>query len=155
MYTQNNCQICERIALIKKGKNPYFVIELDSAYVVLGDHQFYKGYTLLLSKIHTHELHLLPLKFKKNLLLDVSIVGEALYKAFCPKKLNYELLGNEDEHVHWHLFPRYLDDPNPTMPIWVIDKNIRNSKKSIPNLHQLTQYKERLLKEIKLLYYNK
>jgi len=21
-------------------------------------------------------------------------------------------------HLHWHLFPRYADDPNPTRPTW-------------------------------------
>jgi len=154
-YTKNDCLICERIALIKKGNNPHFVIELDSTYVVLGDHQFYKGYTLLLSKIHTPELHLLPSKFKQKLLMEVSIVGEAVYKTFYPNKLNYELLGNEVQHIHWHLFPRYLDDPNISMPVWTTNKRIRNSNKYMPTPQQLNLYKKGLLKEIKLLYPNK
>lgn len=151
----NNCLICERIDLIKKGTNPYFVYELESSYVVLGDHQFYKGYTILLSKIHSPELHQLPPKFKKALLNEVCIVGEAIYKAFQPKKLNYELLGNEVQHVHWHLFPRYVNDPNPSMPIWVTDKSIRNSDKSIPRPKQLALYKKKLLEEILMLYRKK
>ena len=117
------CLICERISLIKQGVSPHLVVELESSYVVLGDHQFYKGYTLLLSKIHCSELHLLPPGFKKQLLIEVAMVGEAVYKAFHPKKLNYELLGNEVSHVHWHIFPRYLDDPDLTMPVWVIDES--------------------------------
>ena len=31
------CLICDRIALIQQGKNPYFVKELRTGYVVLGD----------------------------------------------------------------------------------------------------------------------
>lgn len=40
------CMICERIRAIKNGTNPYFVQELETGYVVLGDHQHFKGYTL-------------------------------------------------------------------------------------------------------------
>ena len=29
-----------------------------------------------------------------------------------PHKLNYELLGNQVPHLHWHLFPRSPDDPD-------------------------------------------
>ena len=39
------CFICERIEMIKKGENQYFVKELGTGYVVLGDNQHFKGYT--------------------------------------------------------------------------------------------------------------
>ena len=38
------CFICERIQRIKEGTNPYFVKELETGYVVLGDNQHFKGY---------------------------------------------------------------------------------------------------------------
>ena len=38
--------------------------------------------------------------------------------AFRPRKLNYELLGNSVPHLHWHLIPRYSDDPMRTVPVW-------------------------------------
>ena len=31
------CLICDRIQQIKKGENPYFVKELETGYVVIGD----------------------------------------------------------------------------------------------------------------------
>ena len=34
------CLICDRIELIKAGENPYFVKELETGYVVIGDHQY-------------------------------------------------------------------------------------------------------------------
>ena len=46
------CLICDRIAMIKNGTNPYFVKELETGYVVIGDYQHFKGYTLLLFKEH-------------------------------------------------------------------------------------------------------
>ena len=44
------CLICDRIEMIKKGTNPYFVRELKTGYVVIGDNQHFYGYTLFLYK---------------------------------------------------------------------------------------------------------
>ena len=41
-----DCMICERINLINSNQNPYFVRELKTGYVVIGDHQRIKGYAL-------------------------------------------------------------------------------------------------------------
>ena len=46
------CLICKRIEMIKNGNNPYYVKELETGYVVIGDHQHFKGYTLFLCKEH-------------------------------------------------------------------------------------------------------
>ena len=35
------CLICDRIAMITNGTNPYFVKELQSGYVVIGDNQHF------------------------------------------------------------------------------------------------------------------
>ena len=40
------CLICERIEMIKNNENQYFVKELETGYVVLGDNQHFKGYTI-------------------------------------------------------------------------------------------------------------
>lgn len=36
------CLICERTKMIEDGSNPYFVKELNTGYIVLGDHQYFK-----------------------------------------------------------------------------------------------------------------
>ena len=33
------CGFCQRIELTRQGKNPYFVRELETGYVVIGDYQ--------------------------------------------------------------------------------------------------------------------
>jgi hypothetical protein len=43
----------------------------------------------------------------------MSKVSEAVFKAFKPDKLNYELPGNGDSHMHWHIFPRRMTELNP------------------------------------------
>src|SRR5687768_8946032 len=108
VHLHKDCLVCDRIDLIKKGKNPYFVKELETGFVVIGDFQYYEGYTLFLCKIHENELHKLKPDFKKKFLEEMAVVGEAVYHAFSPRKLSYELLGNTDDHMHWHLFPRLI-----------------------------------------------
>ena len=88
------CFICERIQRIKEGTNPYFVKELETGYVVLGDNQHFKGYTLFLCKEHQTELFTLDHDTKMKYLEEMSIVAEAVAKAFGAEKMNYELLGN-------------------------------------------------------------
>lgn len=122
-----SCLICERIQMIKEGKNPYFVCELETGYVVLGDHQRFKGYTLFLCKEHSTELHLLEPSFKMKYLEEMSLVAEAVFNVNKPNKMNYELLGNGDSHIHWHLFPRYDGDlgdygNNGRGPVWWLPK---------------------------------
>lgn len=95
------CFICERIQRIKEGTNPYFVKELETGYVVLGDNQHFKGYTLFLCKEHQTELFTLDHDTKMKYLEEMSIVAEAVAKAFDAEKMNYELLGNGDTHLHW------------------------------------------------------
>ena len=146
-----NCLVCDRIKLIKQGKNKYFVKELQSGYVVLADFQYFPGYTIFLSKIHTDELHKLGNKNREIFLNEMAIVAEAVYKVFRPKKLNYELLGNTDHHLHWHLVPRYGTDPRPETAIWAIDSAIRYDEKYKPSYAELSKMKKKLLEELNKL----
>ena len=34
--------------------------------------------------------------------------------------MNYELLGNQIAHIHWHLIPRSADDPAPREAVWTV-----------------------------------
>lgn len=142
----DDCLICKKITLIKSGKNPNLVKELKTGYVVLGDFQYYKGYTLFLSKTHVEELHELENSIMKKFLEEMAQVSKAVYQAFKPIKLNYEMLGNGDPHLHWHIIPRYKDDPNLKSPVWVVDKSIRYAESVKPTPKQLKILKEKLIK---------
>lgn len=49
---------------------------------------------------------------------ELAALAEAIEHAFRPHKLNYELLGNQVPHLHWHLFPRSAADPDRLRPVW-------------------------------------
>jgi len=140
-----NCYICSQIQSAQEKKNDFFVCELSTGLVVLGDHQYFQGYTLFLSKIHVTELHDHPQR--DTYLKETAIVGEAVWKAFHPKKLNYEILGNQDPHLHTHIFPR-THDPMIGKPLYYIPQNERSSDKYIPSSLELIDLKTRLKKEL-------
>ena len=138
------CLICERIELIKQGKNPHFVKELETGYVVIGDGQYFNGYTLFLAKEHVTELHQMEYETKIKFLEEMSIVQEAVAKAFQAEKMNIELLGNGDAHVHWHLFPRKAGDMkgyghNGRGPVWWVPWEEMSSEEYQPKENDLLQ----------------
>ena len=145
------CLICDRIEMIKNGSNPYFVRELETGYVVIGDHQYFKGYTLFLCKIHETELFYLPEDFRKKFLWEMSLVAEAAAKAFRCDKMNYELLGNGDTHVHWHLFPRRQNDLGTygdKGPVWWVPLSVWQTDATRPTPEELEALKARLGAEL-------
>jgi diadenosine tetraphosphate (Ap4A) HIT family hydrolase len=87
--------------------------------LILGDAQFYRGYCLMLAKRHVTELHEMPRSEAHELLDELLAVGRTLATLLKPLKLNYECLGNQEPHVHWHIFPRYADDPMRLSPVWL------------------------------------
>jgi diadenosine tetraphosphate (Ap4A) HIT family hydrolase len=113
------CAACTRIALISADRNPDFVVELSESYVTLADEQAYRGYCILLVKEHAE--HLADLAWDRQLRLweDVARVAAVLRRELAPRRINYACLGNLLTHVHWHVIPRYADDPEPQHPIWV------------------------------------
>lgn len=150
------CFICDRIDLIKEGKNKYFVKELESGYVVLGDNQYFKGYTLFLCKIHKTELSMLNKEFKLKFLEEMAIVAEAVQKATKCEKINYEMLGNGDAHMHWHLFPRNQGDlgeygMSGKGPVWWYPKEKMYDDSTIPTEVELIEMKEKLLFQLNKL----
>ena len=140
-----DCLVCDRIHQIKQGTNPYFIAELETGFAVAGDYQFFKGYTLFLCKLHTPELHQLERSFKLKFLDEMSMVAEAVFKSFNPEILNYEALGNAEPHLHWHIFPRHHDDPNPRGPTWQIDRSVRYSESSKASENELSKHKKAII----------
>lgn len=139
------CLICDRINMIKTGTNPYFVKELETGYVVIGDHQRFKGYSLFLCKEHTTEIHFLEKNFRNKFLQEMSLVAEATYNAFKPDKLNYELLGvGNGVHMHWHFFPRRAGDTPTPGPVWKLPTEEMCNDKYLPTKQELDELKKSL-----------
>lgn len=141
----NECLVCRRIAQIQRGENPFFVRELRTGYVVLGDSQRFSGYTLFLCKTCAPELHLLPKAERSLFLEEMTLVAQAVHMAFKPDKLHYELLGvGEGVHMHWHLFPRRAGDTPRPGPVWQLPKEELYAPQYRPAPEELETMKCRL-----------
>ncbi|MGN0453458.1 MAG: HIT family protein [Ruminococcus sp.] len=152
------CLICDRIELIKNNQNPYFVKELSTGYVVIGDNQHFYGYTLFLYKYHENKTELFHLENKEKMMFlrEMSLVAEAVSKAFGAEKMNYELLGMGDAHLHWHLFPRRTGDIERygncgKGPVWWYPMDKMYSDDNRPSDAELERMKKKLLFELNKL----
>ena len=142
--------------MIKKGTNPYFVKEFETGYVVIGDNQHFKGYTLFLCKEHKTELFYLEKEFAAKFMQEMILVAEAVKKAFGAEKMNYECLGQGDAHLHWHLYPRKTGDigkygNNGVGPVWWYPKEMMYSVANRPTDDELKEMKFSLLSQIETL----
>ena len=113
--------------------------------MVLADVQRFKGYTIFICKECVSELHLLNKNLKCKFLEEMSLVSEAVYLAFKPDKLNYELLGvGNGIHMHWHIITRKNGDTPTVGPIWRLPKSELNDSKYIPDINELECMKKLL-----------
>jgi diadenosine tetraphosphate (Ap4A) HIT family hydrolase len=86
---------------------------------ILGPWQYYQGYCILVARTHATELSQLPDAERVAYLNEMCLLARAIENTFHPRKVNYELLGNQVPHLHWHLFPRYDHDPEVRKPVWL------------------------------------
>lgn len=152
------CFICDRIEMIKNGTNPYFVKELETGYVVIGDNQHFYGYTLFLYKFHGDKTELFHLdkSERQKFMEEMTMAAQAVQNAFGAEKINYELLGNGEAHLHWHIFPRRTGDiesygNNGKGPVWWYPMEKMYCDENRPSEKELSEMKMKLLAELNRL----
>jgi len=94
------------------------IAELAHCLVMLNRDQFFPGYCLVFTRSHVTELFHLDPATRQGVMEEVSAVAAALAAVYRPAKINYELLGNMVPHMHWHVVPRFANDPLWPRPIW-------------------------------------
>ncbi len=99
--------LVERIELARKGKNPTVITKMESGWVVLGDNQTIPGYCLLLADPVIADLNKFDKDQRKQFLLDMTVIGDALVNVLNVKKINYSILDNLNIGLHAHIHPRY------------------------------------------------
>lgn len=110
------CPLCEKLA------NPPaadIVAEFPHAVAFLGPWQYYLGYCVLVARQHVAELHHLDEAIRRGFIDDACRLSLAIETEFRPHKLNVESLGNQVPHLHWHIFPRQVADPERLKAVWL------------------------------------
>jgi diadenosine tetraphosphate (Ap4A) HIT family hydrolase len=96
------------------------IADCGTSIAYLFEDQFFSGWTVLVLKRHATELFQLSANERHRMIDEVSETADALTQVFHPIKINYELLGNQVPHIHWHLIPRLPEDPSPRDAVWTV-----------------------------------
>ena len=113
-----DCPFCRKLAQLDELPDEEVVWQFPHSVALLGPWQFYTGYCILVSRSHATELSQLPDTERLGYLDEMCRLARAIESCFSPHKLNYELLGNQVPHLHWHLFPRSAADLDRLRPVW-------------------------------------
>lgn len=115
--------IHQRVDDCRAGRNPKTIARVTSGWVVLGDVQFLRGYSLLLPDPVVVDLNALGREHRETYLYEMSVLGDALLSITDAYRINYEILGNSEAALHAHVIPRYQSEPDHLrpLPVWSYD----------------------------------
>jgi diadenosine tetraphosphate (Ap4A) HIT family hydrolase len=117
--TPLDCPFCQKLARPETLSSDEVVWEFPHSVALLGTWQYFHGYCILIARRHATELSQLVDDERRGYFDEMCLLARAMEECFQPRKLNYELLGNQVPHLHWHLFPRHQYDPHALQPVWL------------------------------------
>jgi diadenosine tetraphosphate (Ap4A) HIT family hydrolase len=119
LITAADCFFCQKLSRLDSTPDDDLVWRFPHSVAYLGPWQYYQGYCILIARRHATELSQLSVEERRVFFDELCLLARAIEEAFQPLKLNYELLGNQVPHLHWHVFPRFPDDPQRLKPVWL------------------------------------
>jgi diadenosine tetraphosphate (Ap4A) HIT family hydrolase len=78
----------------------------------------YPGFCRVVWEAHAKEMTDLSDADRLHLMEVVFAVESVLREQLQPDKINLASFGNQVPHLHWHVIPRYRDDPHFPEPAW-------------------------------------
>lgn len=117
--------IHRRVQSARQGSNSTVICRVRSGWIVLGDVQFLRGYSLLLPDPVVADLNALSGDQRNQFLQDMAMLGDALLAVTGASRINYEILGNSEAALHAHVFPRYATESEEQRrkPVWFYDRS--------------------------------
>lgn len=103
----------------KDSNDVLWIADLSISTLLLYREQRFRGYCILsFSAWDATSIESLSDSEYSQFMADVRTASKAIRAACNPDHMNYELLGNSNPHLHWHIVPRYKTDPRWGRPIW-------------------------------------
>ncbi len=91
------------------------LFETESSVIKEGN-GLHHGHLQVIFKRHAEDILDLSVDEYGKFCDDLKRAAFAVKAALKPDKLNYALLGNWINHLHWHIYPRYKSDPDFAQP---------------------------------------
>ena len=89
------------------------------------------GFCRVIWDRHVAEMTDLEPAERERIMRVVFAVERALIELLQPDKINLASLGNVVPHIHWHVIPRFADDPHFPNPVW--GNKLRQSVRPLPD----------------------
>ncbi|MDP2240613.1 MAG: HIT family protein [Burkholderiales bacterium] len=86
--------------------------------IVLVNEPGYPGFCRVIWRSHVREMTDLSEPEREFLMRTVFSVEAVLRELLQPHKINLASLGNIAPHLHWHVIPRFENDPHFPQPVW-------------------------------------
>jgi diadenosine tetraphosphate (Ap4A) HIT family hydrolase len=106
-----NCELCA-------GPGGELLWQDDLCRVVAVTEPGYPGFCRVIWHSHIKEMTDLPSRERDHLMAVVLAVESVLRTVMRPDKINLASFGTLVPHLHWHVVPRFRDDPHFPQPIW-------------------------------------
>lgn len=99
-------------------ENPKWIATYPNSVAFVYEDQTFRGRVVIVLKRHAEQITELPLRENSELYTETLQTANAVQKAVTSERINLANLGNEVPHLHWHIIPRFPNDPNPGRPPW-------------------------------------
>ena len=103
-----NCTLCKEDLKLEEGQ---LIWRGDDCRIILVNDPDLPGFCRVIWNRHVPEMTDLTYGEREHLMTLVFAVEEAIRHVMHPDKVNLATLGNMVPHIHWHVIPRYKDDP--------------------------------------------
>ena len=100
--------------------------------VVIVRDRDYAGYCRVIWNSHVKEMTHLQNAQRAHCMCIVFAVEQAVREVLVPDKINLASFGNMAPHLHWHIIPRYAQDPHFPNPVWGRRTRTGNTKAATP-----------------------
>ena len=120
------CELCERTGgeLLWQGER---------CRVVYVEEPGYPGFCRVVWEAHVKEMTDLSEDDRLHFMEVVFAVESVLREHLDPEKINLASLGNLVPHIHWHVIPRYCDDPHYPQTIWAKAQRATDARRTHPD----------------------
>lgn len=97
--------------------------------VLVGDAD-HPGFCRVILNAHEKEMTGLSDENRSRLMEVVFAVERSLRELLAPEKINLASFGNVVPHLHWHVIPRFSDDPHFPDSVW--SARVRGGARPLP-----------------------
>lgn len=147
--SEQHCVLCNEVGGRLLWQN-------DLVRIINANDTYYPAFTRVIYQSHIKEMSELSPTQRHELMDFVYLVEEVQREVLEPAKINLAQFGTMVPHMHWHIIPRFKDDPHYPDAIWSTAKyelshhaisDYLNKQKNL-----LAQYESVLVDRLKSVY---